>query len=216
MRKKAVGLGLWLCVGLAQADGILFVGNSITHHVPSPSVGWTGDWGMAASSRSSDYVHMTVRKLEGSGQARISFESLNASNFEKDPSPLNADSVWKKIDASAADRVVLFLGDNVKAEPGAWAQFVSAYESLITRARGKGKQVVCVSLWWSAETRNADLKRLCEANGGTFALLPPESQSAQARAPGHANKGVASHPGDQGMRLIADAVYTALEQGRKR
>ena len=43
---------------------VLFVGNSITRHMPLPSIGWTGDWGMAASCEEKDYVHQTVRLLE--------------------------------------------------------------------------------------------------------------------------------------------------------
>ena len=35
---------------------VLFVGNSITLHGPRPQIGWTNNWGMAASSRDRDYV----------------------------------------------------------------------------------------------------------------------------------------------------------------
>ena len=33
---------------------ILFIGNSITRHGPRPSIGWTNDFGMAASSIDKD------------------------------------------------------------------------------------------------------------------------------------------------------------------
>ena len=43
---------------------ITFLGNSISRHMPKPEIGWVHDWGMAASSRENDYVHVMVRELE--------------------------------------------------------------------------------------------------------------------------------------------------------
>ena len=39
---------------------VLYVGNSITRHGPKPSIGWTNDCGMAASSVDKDYVHVNA------------------------------------------------------------------------------------------------------------------------------------------------------------
>ena len=43
---------------------VLFLGNSITRHEPKSEIGWENDWGMAASKRENDYVHVAVRLLE--------------------------------------------------------------------------------------------------------------------------------------------------------
>ena len=40
---------------------ILFAGNSMAWHAPKADIGWSGDWGMAASKRGNDYVHQTMR-----------------------------------------------------------------------------------------------------------------------------------------------------------
>ena len=37
---------------------VLCVGNSILAHGPSESIGWSGNWGMAASSADKDYYHL--------------------------------------------------------------------------------------------------------------------------------------------------------------
>ena len=39
---------------------ILFIGNSVTWHGPKEDIGWTGDWGMAASSAEKDYAHLVL------------------------------------------------------------------------------------------------------------------------------------------------------------
>ena len=49
-----------------EASGVrvLFVGNSITLHGVSPSIGWHGEWGMAASEKAKDYVHLMMDKID--------------------------------------------------------------------------------------------------------------------------------------------------------
>jgi hypothetical protein len=212
MLRASIGLFFALSFGLAQAESILFVGNSITYHPSSRSIGWDGDWGMAATSRQSDYVNLTVAKVNESSRSIVIFHSINVSAFERDPSSDNLMEVSKRIEVSGADRVVIFLGDNVKPDAIAWAQFLVGYESIVVQTRKSGRRVVCVSLWWPSVARNRELERICKRSGGVFAMLPAGVQSPDARASGHANKGVASHPGDVGMRLIANAVSAALEQ----
>ena len=40
-----------LQVGDMEANRILFLGNSLTYHPPTPEIGWTGNWGMVAAGR---------------------------------------------------------------------------------------------------------------------------------------------------------------------
>ena len=47
---------------------IAFLGNSITRHGKAENLGWYGDWGMAASCRENDYVHILVNRLERDGK----------------------------------------------------------------------------------------------------------------------------------------------------
>ena len=40
---------------------VLYLGHSMTRHGPSQKIGWTNDWGMAASAREKDYAHLVAR-----------------------------------------------------------------------------------------------------------------------------------------------------------
>ena len=67
----------------AKPQRILFVGNSITLHNPSPKIGWTGKWGMAASAESKDYVHLVVQALEKKSGHKPEFRVVNVAEFER-------------------------------------------------------------------------------------------------------------------------------------
>ena len=64
---------------------LLILGNSITRHSPAPEIGWTGDWGMAASARERDFVHRLARMLEERGE-EVELRERNVAEFERDPS----------------------------------------------------------------------------------------------------------------------------------
>lgn len=62
-------------------DKILILGNSITHSKPDPNIGWLGDWGMAASARDKDFVHLLAQKFKAS-HLTSTLDFKNISDFE--------------------------------------------------------------------------------------------------------------------------------------
>ena len=54
-----------------RINRMLFLGNSITLHGPAPQIGWTGNWGLAASAIEKDYVHLLLKRVTAATAATV-------------------------------------------------------------------------------------------------------------------------------------------------
>ena len=79
---------------------LLILGNSLTHHSPAPQIGWTGDWGMAASAPENDFAHRLCAKLEAAGKT-VDLRIRNVAEIVRTPpAPVACDDT---IGVAAAD-----------------------------------------------------------------------------------------------------------------
>lgn len=214
------------CCGLARADAgagekLLFVGNSITLHGPAPKIGWTGNWGMAASALEKDYVHLVVDAVGKQSGKQPEFQVVNVAEFERKPEDYDLGSKLKDPLAFQADTVIVAIGENVpglKTED-ARAKFKANVERLLALLKRGGKSTVFVrSCFWADAAKDSVLKAACEAAGGIFIDIgtlskDPANFASSERKIEHA--GVARHPGDQGMKAIADAISAAIKKAGK-
>ena len=92
---------------------ILFLGNSITRHGPRPSIGWTNDCGMAASSAEKDYVHVLAGKIRKEFPV-ASFALANvAGTFERTfEKGVELERDFGRFRDWRPDAVILFFGAN--------------------------------------------------------------------------------------------------------
>ena len=195
---------------------LLFVGNSITLHGPSEQIGWAGNWGMAASTEEKDYVHLVVDAVAKRLGKKPEFRVVNLAEFERNYSTFDAAQKLKEELAFQADAVIVAIGENVPAlnTDGEKAKFTASAARLLALLKREGQSQVYVrSCFWPDAAKDTALKEACTANGGVFvdiaALAKDERNYARSeRKIAHA--GVAGHPGDQGMRAIADAINAAL------
>ena len=65
------------------SNKVMFIGNSITLHEYKPEIGWFNEWGMAASSKEKDYVHIVSNYIK-SNNPDSSFLILNGGKWELD------------------------------------------------------------------------------------------------------------------------------------
>ena len=49
--------------GMPAPTEIVVIGNSLSSHPPEPGIGWSGTWGMAASSAEKDFAHLVGSSL---------------------------------------------------------------------------------------------------------------------------------------------------------
>ncbi|MBB5038921.1 SGNH/GDSL hydrolase family protein [Prosthecobacter dejongeii] len=195
---------------------VLFLGNSITKHGPKADIDWTGNWGMAATSEANDYVHQVIvglRQRQGSAPEML---VKNIADFERSHVGYDLDGKLAEAFAFKADLIILAIGENVPAlkTDEAKAAFKTETLKLLQKLQGTHKPTILVrSSFWANTVKDQILQECCETVGGIFvnisALGKDESNYGRAERP-YKNSGVANHPGDKGMKAIAEALLAAL------
>ncbi|MFA6561321.1 MAG: right-handed parallel beta-helix repeat-containing protein [Verrucomicrobiia bacterium] len=202
---------------------LLFLGNSITRHGPKPDIGWTGNWGMAASAEEKDFVHIVVRSLPKRTGAAPEVMIKNIAEFERQYATYDAEAKLKDALTFGANLIVLAVGENVPAlkDDAAKLQFGNGLRKLLRGLKAdKSPTLVVRSCFWPNQAKDQVLKQVCQEAGGIFVdigrLAKDESNYARSERK-FAHAGVAAHPGDKGMAAIASAILDAINkhQGKK-
>lgn len=203
-----------------DASRVLFLGNSITRHGPAPKIGWNDDWGMAASAKEKDYVHLVAAGLAALAGKAPDIQFKNIADFERGLATYDIDAALKPEFEFKPTLVIVAIGENVAAlqTDDAKAQFKSSLEKLLAKIRKSGAALVVRSCFWADAAKDGILQEDCAGAGGIFvdigALGKDESNYARSeRKFEHA--GVAAHPGDKGMKAIASAILAALQAPAK-
>lgn len=223
-RLHALGLLLAFATACAEPapaprpERVLFLGNSITKHGPAPKIGWTDDWGMAASALEKDYVHLVAAGLAARRGIPPEVMALNIADFERTFATYDLEARLKPALDFKPTRVIVAIGENVPAlgTPESQAQFRTSLGKLLGAL--KNSALIVRSCFWADPTKDGILRKACAEAGGTFvdigALGRDESHYARSeRSFTHA--GVAAHPGDKGMKAIAEAILNAVPDAGK-
>lgn len=203
-------------LGTMKARKILFLGNSITLHGPAPNIGWSGNWGMAASAQEKDFAHLVIARLAEATGNKPEAMIDNVADFERRYDTFDVSTVLKKQLDFKADIVVVAIGENVPAFPSedSKAKFRAAVAGLLAALKKSGSPAIVVrSCFWPDKTKDGILRETCTEAGGAFvdisSLSQDESHFARSERK-YEHAGVAAHPGDKGMQAIADAVWKAI------
>jgi alpha-galactosidase len=206
-----------------KAAKILFLGNSITYHPPAPALGWSGNWGMAATAQRNDYVHQLALKIETrtGGRLRIAPTITNpdgsialgnanvvniADIFERGYATYTASKLQAQIDGKP-DIVVLQFGENIPMATFDPLAFKNSLQSLVTDLKQSGNPHIFVASYiFSPNAIIDDIKRQIVAEDPTHRVFV--DMSGFSLEPSHV--GFLDHPSDKGMMFIADTLFNAM------
>lgn len=207
-----------LSIGKLRINKLLILGNSVAIHGPAPQIGWTGNWGMAASSRDKDFAHVLHSQLRIATQGEPQLLVLNLADFERQQTEFDFEVGLKEAIEFEADVVIVAIGANAPAleTDDAKQRFRTAFEQLLNRLQQKKPTALLVrGEFWPDPEKEKIMREVCKKAGGAYVPLPnlnsdPANLGSADQKFEHA--GVAGHPGDRGMRLIADELWRAIEK----
>ncbi len=194
---------------------VLIYGNSIALHGRAPKIGWQGDWGMAASAREKDFAHLVVAGLEARRGARADFRIRNLALLERNfRTNLTHFADLASDVAYAPDYVVIAIGENVPAlgekDMPDYTRFLVALTQPLV-ASAKRPKVVMRSPFWRNSAKADCTAKAATQTGAIYVDAGPLGGREENMALGlFEHKGVAKHPGDLGMRRLADLILAAF------
>lgn len=211
---------------------ILIIGNSITQHGLKESVGWLGNWGMAATSPDKDYVHLLeARVKEINPYAEV--HGINISEYEK------YFYDWSKISNNQekyanwnADIIIATFGANIQNGANEGDDTFENdeifdrgdYKKIIDRFNPDGDAKVIIG---STVLTRSDIVGVIHAAANAYGWdyadmtgytdtqyrgYPYKEQLMAAFGVADIDAGVLNHPGDEGMKAIADDLWPLLKK----
>ncbi len=191
---------------------VLFVGNSITRHGPKPDIGWYGNWGMAASSKDKDYVHVLLSMLEKTCGAP-DYGIAHVSNWERNYQDGNKllEERYGEARDFAADIVIIRLGENMPkySAPACKPQLCDMIDFFASNSNCK---VIITDNFWKNDAKDTMIREIAEEKGYTFCHIGDIEDDKATMALGQfEHKGVSVHPSDLGMKRIAERLFETIK-----
>lgn len=192
---------------------VLFVGNSITLHEISKPIGWTRLCGMAASSVCKDYVHILMNKWNEEHPG-VSWAIAQASEWEQEY--WHPEQAYETIALARewdADIIILRLSENTPVESLVDHDYLQATIDLLKWLNPNGKaRYVVTDGFWPNPMKDLTMYKAAQAVNARFVSLTDLGQRDEMKAIGlFEHTGVAAHPGDEGMRAIAERLYCVVK-----
>ncbi|MCZ7539207.1 MAG: hypothetical protein M5U29_04675 [Anaerolineae bacterium] len=144
----------------------------------------------------------------------------NIAGFERNYATYDVDQEMKEFFAFDPDLVILAIGENVPglSSEEAKTQFKAGVMNILRCALAKRHPLVVVrSSFWPNAAKTKYSARPAREAGGIFVDAGPigrDPANAARSERSFSHDGVAAHPGDKGMKALADAVVAAVLKAR--
>lgn len=187
---------------------VMFVGNSITLHGVNEGLGWFLHCGMAASAPEKDYVHLLAGKISEKYED-AAFCICQVASWER--AYKNGSDVLKEYEEArnfGADIIVMRMIENCPGAEFDGETFRKEYKNLIDYLNGTGNaEIICTTGFWK-HPGDGDIEKVAKDNGYGFVYLGDLGELDEMKAIGlFEHSGVANHPGDKGMEVIAERIF---------
>ena len=203
-----------------QLFKILIIGNSLTSHQIAENIGWSHESGMAASNVNKDYAHLLLAKIsEKLPNQKIKMRVTNFADFERNPNILLKNKIDSLIHFKP-DIVLFQLGENINEND--IMLFQKKYVELINYFKKNDKIItICSTPFFPSINKNkmvnivttatnsflVDLSHLTLLDDENYAKNEKEYQGDKTK---WKVNGIGKHPGDKGMKSIADEIFITI------
>lgn len=192
---------------------VMMAGNSITLHEPSEGIGWFNRCGMAASCKENDYVHVLEGYIQNI-EPNAAFCICQAYKWERDYA--NGKLAYPIYEAARdfnADIIVVRFVENCPWKDFNAEIFKKEYVDFINflNKSGNAKIILTTSFWKHAA--DSVIAQVAKENDWPLVVLNDLGEKDEMKAIGlFEHHGVENHPGDLGMKTIADRIFKELKK----
>ena len=186
---------------------ILIVGNSITRHGPREEIGWSGDWGMAASTPEKDYVHRLFTMRVEDGQD-VFIRVSQCADWEMNLREEGILSNYEEDRNFNADILIFRLGENVPDCNKPY--FKEKMQKFVEYICPNGK-VIYTTCFWVNEIVDEAIRNIAMCRGENYINACFSTDEKNMALGQFEHSGVSMHPSDAGMEKMAKAIFQALK-----
>lgn len=190
---------------------VMFVGNSITRHGVKEDIGWFNDFGMAASCKENDYVHLLIKAIDE--RISASYCICQASQWEVNhKSPEKILDIYTPAREFGADIIIMRICENCYGDLDAEA-FEKNYPEFVKYLNTKNGKVIFTTGFWKNDITDALIEKTANDMNAPCVYLGDLGDKPEMCAYGKfEHDGVQAHPGDLGMKHIAERIFAEIEK----
>ena len=190
-----------LTARIGHVHRVVILGNSSVQSPPATQLGWHGDWGMAASAPEHDFVHLLIDSIHAH-KPDVEITFLSISSFERNYRVFDLRSLDS---LRGADLYIVKLAENVLDTA---TDYIPFYDRLFRYLDTAGGVRVITDGFWRRNPVNDRLEKYAHENNEPFIDISDLSRDTSMEARHRfSNHGVSVHPGDKGMKAIADRIW---------